>query len=216
MKFKFSILLFLIFILLSCKKKDENYIISGKIINPETNVSVSSAKITLWGTKISSGIVQNQQEKLAELYSNTDGTFEIKFDKQVYSGLKMYIQKNGYFSTEKNINPNNLTPGSAYNVVIHFHAMSWLKTTVKNVGSQNASDQLTYKLSLPYNDCNDCCPTQQRVFLGTIVDTTWICPVYGGQFVSILWIYSNNLNSTPHNDTIFIPIGDTVAHPIFY
>lgn len=198
------------------QKKDETYTIVGTIVNPEINAPIASAKISLWGTKISGGVVQNQQEKLGETYTNANGSFEFQFDKQVYSTLKLIVQHNGHFSVEKTINPNNLSPHKPYSIQVSLHAISWLKTTIKNVDTQNNQDKLVYRLSLPYDDCRDCCSEQQRTFSGIGVDTTWTCPVYGGKHISILWIYSNGLFSSPHNDTIFIPIGDTVLHPIFY
>lgn len=211
-----SLILLFILMMVACKKKEETYTISGTIVNPEINAPVASAKISLWGTKISGGVVQNQQEKLGETYSATDGSFEFQFDKQVYSSLKLMVQRNGHFSTEIIINPNNVSPNKPYSIQVSLHAISWLKTTIKNVGAQNNQDELVYRLSLPYDDCSECCSEQQHIFSGIGIDTTWICPVYGGKQVSILWIYSNGLSSSPHNDTIFIPIGDTVFHPIFY
>ena len=208
--------LILVFVTLSCKKKDGNYIISGKVINKELNIPISGVSLTLYGTKISGGVLQNQQEKLVTAITNIDGSFSLKFSKQVFSNLIIVLKKEGYFEQEKFINPDNLIPGKEYNVNIDMHALSWLKTIVKNVGYQSVSDQLFYRLSLPYSDCNTCCTTNQRVFNGVAIDTTWICPIYGGSYVYVLWVYSNGQTSIPHNDTIFIPIGDTVIHPIFY
>ncbi len=211
-----SLFLLLLLVLFACKKKEENYTIAGTIVNPEINAPVASAKISLWGTKISSGVVQNQQEKIGETYSALNGSFEFRFDKQVYSTLKLIVQHHSHFNAEKTINPNDLSPNKPYSIQVNLHAVSWLKTTIKNVGAQNHQDKLVYRLGLPYDDCTDCCSEQQRIFTGIGVDTTWTCPVYGGKHVSILWIYSNGLTSSPHNDTIFIAIGDTVFHPIFY
>lgn len=211
-----SFILVFTLILLSCKKKDENYIISGKIVNPELNAPVAHVSVTLYGTKISGGVVQSQQEKLATAISSTDGSFQLKFNKQVFSSLKIVLSKEGHFYKEQLINPDNLNPGEEYNINLQMHAMSWLKTIVRNVGSQYTSDQLFYRLSFPYSNCNTCCPTSQRIFNGVGIDTSWICPVYGGNYVYVLWIYSSGQNSVPHNDTLFIPIGDTVLHPVFY
>ncbi len=210
------IILILFFLVFSCKKKDENYIISGKVINKELNTPISQVSLVLYGTKISSGVVQNQQEKLATAITSIDGTFSLKFKKQVFSTLKIVLTKEGCFNQEKLINPESLNPGDEYYVNIDMHSLSWLKTIIKNVGNQSVNDQLYYKLNLPYNNCNTCCITNQRVFDGTGVDTTWFCPVYGGSYAYILWVYSNGQYSNPHNDTLFIPAGDTVLHPIFY
>jgi len=205
-----------ILILFACKKKDESYIISGYVTNPELNIAVSQMQVSLWGTKISNGTVQNQQEKLGSTTTDAAGHFEFKFNKAVYSALKIVFDKNDYFNLEQSINPNNLKPGENYNLTIQAHRIAWLKTIVKNVGSQYNDDKLSYKLSLPYSDCSTCCTTQQKIFTGTTIDTTWICPVYAGSKIAIQWIYSHAGNDQPHLDTISILLNDTTVHQLYY
>ncbi len=211
-----AVFLLIVLFISSCKKKEEEYILIGTVINPELNHPVGQAFITLWGTKVSSGVVQNQLEKLGSTYSSADGKFEFRFKKELYSNIKLTLIKENYFEQEHNINPQNLNPGKEYSIQVAMHITSWLKTIIKNVSPQYTSDQLYYRLSLPYQGCNSCCPVQPLTFNGIATDTTWICPVYGGAFVSILWIYSTNQGSTPHNDTLYIPANDTVVHYILY
>jgi hypothetical protein len=210
------ILFFICIFLFSCKKKEENYIISGYVTNPELNIAVSQMQVSLWGTKISSGTVQNQQVKLGSYTTDASGHFEFEFEKAVYSTIKIVLFKNDYFETEQNINPNNLNPGQSYNINISAHGLAWLKTIVKNIGSQYNEDVLTYKLSLPYQNCSSCCSTEQIIFNGTGIDTSWICPVYAGSKISVQWIYSYNQNIQPHFDTLVINLNDTITHQLLY
>lgn len=205
-----------IVILISCKKKEEQYIISGTVTNPELNIAVNQMQITLWGTQINNGTVQNQQIKLGSSTTDASGHFEFKFDKAVYSSIKLVLYKYNYFETEQSINPNNLNPGKSYYINIQAHGLAWLKTIVKNIGSQFTEDVLQYKLSLPYQNCSSCCSTDQKYFNGIGIDTLWICPVYAGSKVSVQWIYSYNQNIQPHFDTLFINLNDTTTHQILY
>jgi len=209
-------LIFFLFLIISCKKKDESYIISGYVTNPELNIAVNQMQVSLWGTKISNGTVQNQQEKLGSTVTDAAGHFEFKFDKAVYSTLKIVLYKSDYFETEQSINPNNLNPGKDFALTIQAHGLAWLKTIVKNVPSQYNDDVLSYMLSLPYSNCFSCCSTQQKTFLGKTVDTTWTCPVYAGSKIAIQWIYSHNNIDQPHIDTLSIPINDTTIHQLYY
>jgi len=208
--------MFIAMFIVSCKKKDNEYIISGTVINPELNSPIGQTQLSLWGTKISSGIVQNQQEKIGTTVSSSNGTFEFRFKKEVYSNLKIILNKENYFENEYNINPQNLKPGDAYTVQIPLHARSWLKTIIKNVDMQNANDQILYKLTLPYQNCHSCCSELEKQFTGIGVDTSWVCPVYGNKNISVLWVFSNGQQTVPHNDTLFIQPFDTVLHTIFY
>lgn len=207
---------FCVIILISCKKKEEQYLISGTVTNPELNIAVNQMQITLWGTQISNGTVQNQQLKLGSTTTDASGHFEFKFDKAVYSSIKIVLYKNDYFETEQIINPNNLIPGKRYNIIIQAHGLAWLKTIIKNIGNQYPEDVLQYKLSLPYQNCSSCCSTTQRYFNGIGVDTLWICPVYAGSKISVQWIYSNNQTVQPHFDTLFINLNDTTTHQILF
>lgn len=213
---KIIFILFLLIVVFGCKKKDEKYIITGNVINPEKNSAVSQMLVSLWGSKISSGTVQNQPYKIASYTTDASGYFEFNFDKEVYSSLKLTFSHNEYFSNEVIVNPQNLNPGEPYNVTAHAHTLSWLKTIIKNLGAQNSSDNLIYKLSLPYSDCSSCCSTLQLSFSGASVDTFWVCPVYGDSKVYVNWMYSYLGNVQPHFDTLYISAGDTILHQIYY
>lgn len=209
-------ILFCLVMFLSCKKKEEFYIISGTVTNPELNIAVSQMQITLLGTKISNGTVQNQQLKLGTTTTDATGHFEFKFDKAVYSSIKLVLYKDNYFETEQIINPNNLNPGKSYYINIQAHGLAWLKTIIKNIGSQYTEEVLQYKLSLPYQNCSSCCSTDQKYFNGIGIDTLWICPVYAGSKVLVQWIYSNNQTVQSHFDTLLINLNDTTIFQILY
>lgn len=212
----FVIILLNIFLFFSCKKKEEQYMVSGYVTNPELNIAVNQMQVSLWGTKISSGTVQNQQVKLGSYTTDASGHFEFKFEKAVYSTMKLVLVKSDYFETEQTINPNNLNPGKNYNINVQAHGLAWLKTIVKNIGTQYTEDVLQYKLSLPYQNCSSCCSTNQKYFNGVGIDTSWICPVYAGSKLAVQWIYSYNQNIQPHFDTLVININDTLTHQLLY
>jgi hypothetical protein len=202
--------------ILSCKKKEEKYIITGKVIIPELNVPANNASVTLWGTKVNQNLVQNMQEKIGQTNVQADGTFRFEFDKLIYSNLKLYVTRHDCFDSEKAINPDNLSLNEEYNLLINLHIKAWLKTEIKKI-SQNTNSKVFYKLTLPYNDCTSCCNTNQINFPTTNnLDTSWVCAVYGNNYVYLTWITTNANNPYPHNDTIFIPHSDTVYFPIFY
>jgi hypothetical protein len=190
--------------------------ISGYATNPELSQAVSQMQVSLWGTKVSGGTIQNQFEQIASVSTAGDGSFNFKFSKAVYSSLKMVFFRNDYFQQEQAVNPDNLAPGKEYKINVQVHALGWLKTMVQNTGTQHSEDELLYQLSLPYTSCTTCCSTNQRYFSGMAVDTSWVCHVYGGSKVSIQWSYSYNSLHQPHFDTLSIPINDTVVYPISY
>lgn len=189
--------------------------ISGYASNPELSQVVSQMQVSLWGTKVSSGTIQNQFEQIASVSTAGDGSFNFKFEKAVYSALKLVFFKNDYFQQEQAVNPDNLALGKEYKINVQVHALGWLKTIVQNI-TQHNEDELLYQLSLPYTSCATCCSTNQRYYSGMAVDTSWVCQVYGGSIVSIQWSYSYNSISQPHYDTFSIPINDTLTYPISY
>ncbi len=208
--------LILLIVLFSCKKKEEDYLISGTVFNPELNQSVSQMQISLWGTTVSNGSIQNQFSQLASVQTASDGSFSFKFKKSVYSALKLVLYRSDYFQQETAINPDNLSPGKEYKMTIQSHALGWIKTTIQNTGTQHDADNVYYKLSLPYTSCTTCCNTSAQNFSGASVNTSWTCNVYGGSKITIQWIYTYNTINQSHFDTLLVPVNDTLAYPIFY
>lgn len=213
---KLSFALLLLILVFGCKKKNEKYIITGNVVNPEKNCAVGQMSVSLWATKISNGTIQNQEYKIASLITDASGYFEFNFDKEVFSSLKLTFHHDEYYYKEMSVNLQNLTPGISYHVTATVHTKAFLKTEIKNVNSQYAVDELIYRLSLPYSDCSSCCSTLQLSFSGPSVDTSWVCPVYGDNKVFVNWIYSYLGNTQPHFDTLYIPAGDTMLHQIHY
>lgn len=216
LKNKFFVLTLLFFLLAQCKKKEENYTLTGQVINPELNAPVAQIIIELWGTKISSGTVQNQLIKIASTKTDQNGFFSFTFEKAIYSAIIIKTNKENYFYTEKNININNLSIKEAYHTIIYVHGIAWIKNIIKNTGSQSTNDILYYKIILPYDDCSSCCSEQMYTFEGVGIDTSWICPVYASKTFTIQWIYKYNNYSQPHLDSLSAQIGDTLVHPIYY
>jgi len=198
----------------SCKKKDNQVSISGKVINPGTNEAVGDAMVSLSSTSVQSWVYNSNFQDIASSNSNTDGTFSFKFDEQAASAYRIYIYKSNYFPNTTLINANDVTEN--YNSSFELIPEATITLKVKNNTPLDSADRILYKIKKGVVVCTNGCPENYLEGIGVAYDTTISCKTYGNMYFLVESNITKGSNTILRKDSICLNPFVNTELDIFY
>jgi len=205
----FFILLLCVLIIVSCKKKSENIIISGYIYSPLENKYLENVKVELKGQLYENNTWNSNYNTITSVTTDATGNFYIEHEKVRTSSLKIVATKNKYIDTEKNIPVDNIIPGEEYKMNLKIYPLSYLLINIKNELPANDNDEITITLNLETETCNSCLQSNNFYYVGSQIDTMIFGKVYGEKTYTIEWTTNTNGDITQNSQNIYCAKSDT-------
>jgi molybdopterin-binding protein len=213
---KNSIFFLLILIsLFSCKKKEENYSLNGKVSDIITGSPISGVTLEVQGKVISSSTYSSMFSTFATGTSGSDGYYALDFEKEKVTVFKLIARKNGYLLYEIEFSPDLLSSGS-YTLDVLLANNGWISVRVVNALPSFANDEFSYRfLNIPV-DIASSCGSGYNSFSGIVDQQVEACFVPGGMNLVIEKNYNHEQTHIQTFDTLYIIPNDTLEYIIQY
>jgi len=214
-----SILLYttlLLIILVSCKKKSNEIIITGIVADNVSAEYLSNVNIVLSGKVIESGKWTNSYSQLATSSTDNNGKYTIKLDAVRVSEYKLSFSKDNYIDEIKIMQPDDISTDNENTINVNLYLKSFLNLSVKNKYPVNSNDYMSFKLSGNFKSCTSCCSNEKFEFSGTDINQNILCICPSNQNIIINWDVLKGGSVNSYSDTIFIGQGDTTNYLLNY
>lgn len=217
-----SLLILLAFILIpamllcSCKKKQHELVMQGRVYDPNTNAYVEGATVVLSASGIESGIFNSNYAEVATATTDASGNFTFNFTEDKVAGYRINVSKNRYFGYTEDINSDEIVSGTPYTPVYNIYPEGFVKLEVENFIAFDSSDHIIYSFSSGYAGCEGCCDNTLLHGYGSDFHDTLICMTHGNQQIGVTWSVTKNNLTTLHNGTFYCNAFDTVYYKINY
>ncbi len=203
-------------IIYSCKKDKEKITINGVVTDPNMNVKVSNAHVTISASMVTSGFYNSNYTDIASTTTDGNGAFTFEFEKQKSAGYRIYISKDNYFDNTIDIPDGKIVSGTPYTPTYNIYPVAYVKLHVKNSTPFDTNDKIRYSYTSGYTSCFECCSNVIIKGYGQHYDTISKCKTYGSQNVIINWSVYKAGYDIAYGDTFFCTPFDTTFYEILY
>ena len=211
---KNKILVFLILLIFASCNKESKPTTLKISIRDQVGMEVSEVSVEILKTELSGNTFSNTFNTISETTTNNSGTVEQEVDVSNVIEFKIISQKDGYFSVEKLINPDNLAKGSENQINIDLQGYCHIQYNFKNIYPVNSSDKVLATFAQPnYSYCDNFFAVP---IIGTQSDTSIFIQTAGNETTELQFsITKNNITVDSVRNT-FCPVSDTVEININY
>ncbi len=198
---KYIYLLFILF-LLSCKKKEGNFTLSGTITDKSFNTGLNEATISLYQVKATN----NSLIFISSSTLDTDGKYSFVFKREMMDKYILKISKPNYINLEETIPFSSLDIENENIRNYSTSAKSWVRLKFFNLNPSD-TDQLEFRKQNGNSNCEECLDTSKVTLFGS-VDTSLIYLNDGNTPFS--YLYSEiGTNNTGIKSAVTIPFDTT-------
>lgn len=199
-----------LFIFSSCKKEELSFEFSGNVksLNNNTDLKGVEVKITAFALGNASGSLMETVE------TDENGNYNVKIKRGKYEKVDFSISKNLYFDLEKSYSFQNLSTSKPNINDFKISPKSWAKFIIRNIYSQNDSDQLKIQKVSGRTDCYECWDNTTFIFKG-VLDTVVYCPNDGDTNIKFYyWLNDEELGDGVGN--VYTTPFDTIPFEFIY
>jgi hypothetical protein len=188
----------IVFLLVSCDKNKNEWQLQGKITDALTGNAMSSVPVKVEVKRMVSGVYNDVIETAATATSEANGHYEVKWDRDNISYLRVTAQEDLYFDAIVEIGPDNLNPGEFYTQNLKLTPRSDVEVLL---GSSDigADVKVTFYSTDPYCTCDD--QGTWRI-LGN-QDTTIHCMTSGGKWMKYKIDATGSNGTFTHWDSLY-------------
>jgi hypothetical protein len=200
-----------------CKKDKGSLSVTGQVTNAVTGQPVSGVQVVLKSRDLSGGTYITTPVTAATATTDASGYYTLEWQRRSSSEYILSANKSGYISYSESINPDlfNGTPNQTRN--FGMPALAWLRIHIQNVNPFDAADEVTFQLTSGYQSCGaSCCNGLPVVIPGMVVDSVYVCQVYGGGTVSWQALATHNGNTQTQQNAAVAVAFDTVQINLNY
>jgi hypothetical protein len=192
----------------SCKKGVASYTIAGNVSDNTFNKGLEGATVSV----IINSPKDNALQTIGTATVQADGSYEVTFERYNVSNYHMTVQKANYFTTEKDVDPEDLTikENNIYNFFTT--AKAWVNLRFINTGA-NSEEDVLYYLPSGKTNCDECCASGGQNIYGPC-DTSIICINDGNQLYK--YFYNVVGQSNDGEKSIVTTAFDTVTLQLNY
>jgi hypothetical protein len=205
---------FIAILLGSCKKDDEDIIITGTVVDPQSGSPISGANVYLDGKVLNSGIYNEDYSEIASATTDGSGHFEIKTAWQVVSSYRIRAFKNNYFDEQIDVPAESISKGDTYTASLSLLPAAWVRLNINNMVGY-AEDQIQYKYSGTPQSCADCCNNSFLTGTGNY-HAVYKCRAVGNKYNKFYWTVLRNDIMNPFTDSVYCVAFDTATININY
>ncbi len=204
-------------ILVCCKKnKDNTIFLEGKIYDPNQNVYVSNALVTISSSSIQSGIYNSNYQDIKTATTDASGFYSLEIPEEKVIDYRLFIRKDKYFENTVNISPDVLIPGETYTSDYNLYPEAYIKLEVKNNDPFDSLDFIAYSIKNAVYGCPCCCSDSIYQGQGEDYEKTIKCKVYGSQYVVISGHVNKNGSDNLLCDSVYCTPFDTTTYLLYY
>lgn len=162
----------------SCRKNiDKNLSFSGLIVNEFNDNPQSDVKVSLYANQTSSNGVVGKPKLIAESISNSEGKFNLSFDRGNVIAYEVFVEGEAVFPYSFDLDPDKITDAKNLTENIPVKVISYIQVHLKNVNTAGSTDRFNIGTSIDLGCA--CCPKAATQFVG-VIDTTYVCSVPAG------------------------------------
>ena len=206
----------LFLLICSCQKKSDNIIdISGVVSDKLSPLPIGQVDVLLEIKPFGGATFSNSFEELEVTQTNLSGEYNLSFQNSNAVEYRITYSKLGCFSEQELINPDQLSLEDINFINATMYSSSYLVLNVVNSSPYNNNDELVLNTSLESSSIGSCFNTIVTL-LGTNVDTTIACQIYGNQTVDFEYIVTKDNFTTAYSDAVYCEPGDTIYKVINY
>lgn len=209
-------LLFLMIILVSCKKDPKTISISGTVTDPYQNIPVAGAKVTLQANGVVEGVYNSSYVTLGIATTNAAGQFEFIIEESAYDSFRFSFLKDGYYSLQEIVSAGSISPEEPYDGAFDFSSEATVKVHIKNETPFDDNDKLIARFENNPISSFDCCSSTPVTYSGMSIDTTFYCKSVGGFDLKLFKSLLKNNVITYDTDTIHTIPCDTTEVELLY
>lgn len=196
-----------------CGKTEYNQL-SGTLTDMSTGEPVANAKVEFEITEIISGSFNSAFVPFKEAFTNSEGKFLIEFESRNFVKMRLKFSKDGYHTVNNTFEPQNAESDYVINDIIP--KASFINVRVYNGFPYDPDDVVKIRFLNINPECNVCCGPDFRYFYGAYVDTSFVCKVVGGDYITINYISIHQDQSKIVDSQVYCTPGDTVMYNCYY
>lgn len=205
---RYLLLLFLIPLFFSCKKGTGEFTIKGKITDETFSTGLNGAVIKLYKVPVaSSSKILLETQALQE-----DGLYSFTFPREKTEKYILEVEKNLYFSLNKEIYYSDLTVNEPLVCNYGTKAKSWVELRFVNQVLQ-PTDHFRFIKQDGLEDCDECCPdTEENIYDNLYFSR--ICANNGNEKYSIFY-WSIGTAIQGFEECITVPFDTTLLEVVY-
>jgi len=189
-------------LLVGCKKKIVNYIVTGNVYDNTFSTNFSGLTLKIEVKKSGNAYYS----LLTNVNTESNGNYSFTIQNDLYEKVRISATPTNYFTIERIIPYGNLTQdANIYN--LSTTAKAWARLIFKN-DNPNPNDQLQYTKQDGKIDCSQCCSADEQILSGAVNDTI-ICINDGNTYYS--YLYSVLGTSNNGIKAVYTPAFDTAT-----
>jgi len=191
-------ILFLLLLVVSCKKSSDNYSIEGKTIDASSGTALPYVTVVFEQKSLVNGVFTNYFLEAANTTSDVNGNYQMEWGKENLTEARIRVSREFYYSQEIAIAPDDLRN----EVNLTKNVGLWPESAVL-VHLQNTSGASLIQFNWVGTNFNcDCCTSAVRTF-NNLSDTVFQCNVYGGKWLKYNCVISSATGTSFLLDSLF-------------
>ncbi len=179
-----------------------------------TGEPIAGAKVEFEITEIVSGSFNSSFEPFLETYTDSEGNYLFEFESRNFVKMRLTYSEENYHTVSNTFDPGDV--GTDYVVDEIMPKESYISVRAFNSYPYAANDVLKFRITNVNEDCNVCSHSDFRYFNGELIDTTFLCKVVGGEYVTINYITIHDGVSNIVENQVWCTPGDTVPYNCYY
>ena len=194
----------------SCKKNSDNMIdLSGTISDKINSFPIEGVNVLLEIKPFGGSSFSNSFDEITTTETNTNGEYLFSFQNSNAVEYRLTFTKQGCFSEQIVINPDQLSISDNNVIDATLYSSSYLVLNITNNTPFNNDDQITLNTTLIGANVGSCF-NNIVTMVGSSVDTTIECEVYGNQMIEIDYFVTKDNFTNAFSDNVFCSSGDTL------
>lgn len=206
--------LFLILIVVAgCDTRTDFFAFDCTVYDQRLDQPVADATVRMYVQPAGNGFTTNY-ELAGAVNTDATGKFYLEIDKDVFQSYRVDVTHPNHFSKSYFISPDDVPFSSAYEQTFVVEPRAWFATRLVN---QNFSSSATFSVEADNGNCAECCSGDNTTVQGFSVDSTFVCPVFGEQEVTVSGNYVD-MNATVIQilETAYVQAFDTTTVTVIY
>ena len=196
-----------------CQKNQITYQFDGVVVSDGGGTTVSGATIEI-RQKIVGTTTSNLNHTFAgETTTSSTGSYRVIFEREKVAEFQYIVSKEGYFDQEIFESSQFVDVGKPNIRNYALEPRGYVRFDIENVGTVNPDDEYVIFGFNFKEGCDDCFTNGYNYFYDD-VDTTFVIATSAQRYVR--FFHQNLFAGVPVNDSVFVPLNDTIDYNITF
>jgi hypothetical protein len=206
----------LVLLVISCRKRETDVNISGRVYDPDLQQYIASATVILSGNGLQSGVYVPGFSHIATTTTDASGNFSFTFVRDKADMYRLVFKKDMYFEKTIEFSAAVFDSSSEHLENVQLRPSGLIQVHLKNAYPSDDDDLVVFYFTNCVEECIDCCLNTPRNGYGPAFDTTFTCRFYGNKKINFLRSVTKDQQTNVFADSLFCPAFDTQVHEILY